>query len=125
MLQLADGRRLAWSEFGTPTGPVLILLDGTPSSRLEGLVLHHAALGGVRVLVPDRPGFGGWDPQPGRSLTDWARDVAALADQLGIQRFAVSGISAVGHMRWPVPRTWATALVLSSPSTHPPKCGTR
>ena len=96
VLQLADGRRLAWSEFGTPTGPVLIYCHGTPSSRLEGLVLHHAALGGVRVLVPDRPGFGRSDPQPGRSLTDWARDVAALADQLGIQRFAVSGISGGG-----------------------------
>ena len=96
VLQLADGRRLAWSEFGAPSGRVLIHCHGTPSSRLEGLVLHHAALGGVRVLVPDRPGFGRSDPQPGRSLTDWARDVAALADQLGIQRFAVSGISGGG-----------------------------
>ena len=96
VLRLADGRRLAWSEFGAPTGRVLIHCHGTPSSRVEGLVLHQAALGGVRVIVPDRPGFGRSDPQPGRSLADWPADVAALADHLGIHRFAVSGISGGG-----------------------------
>ena len=96
VLRLPDGRRLAWSEFGAPRGPVLMHCHGTPSSRMEGLVLHQAALGGVRVIVPDRPGFGRSDPQPGRSLSDWPRDIAELADHLGIQRFAVSGISGGG-----------------------------
>ena len=38
VLRLADGRRLAWSEFGTPSGQVLIHCHGTSSSRIEGLV---------------------------------------------------------------------------------------
>ena len=50
----------------------------------------------MRVIVPDRPGCGRSDPQPGRSLSDWPGDIAALADHLGIQRFAISGISGGG-----------------------------
>ena len=96
VLRLADGRQLAWSEFGVPTGRALIHCHGNPSSRLEGLVLHNAARSGVRVIVPDRPGFGRSDPQLGRSLSDWARDIAALADHLGIHRFAISGTSSGG-----------------------------
>ena len=44
------------------------------------------------------------DPQPGRTVLDWARDVAELLDQIEVERFAVMGWSmggqyaaAVGH----------------------------
>jgi pimeloyl-ACP methyl ester carboxylesterase len=43
--------------------------------------------------VPERPGFGRSDFQPGRRLLDWPDDVRALADHLGIERFSVVGIS--------------------------------
>ena len=44
----------------------------------------------------DRPGFGGSDRREGRTVLDTAADVAALADDLGIDRFGVVGISAGG-----------------------------
>src|SRR6185503_3104264 len=51
-----------------------------------------------------RPGVGRSDPQPGRTVGDWARDVAELVDLIGVDRFAVMGWSmggqyaaAVGH----------------------------
>jgi hypothetical protein len=121
VLRLADGRRLAWSEFGAPRGPVLMHCHGTSSSRVEGLVAHKAAMGGVRVIAPDRPGAGRSDPQPARSLRDWVGDIAALADHLGVQRFAISGISGADRMPSRVPRTLATASRSSPPSTHHPK----
>jgi pimeloyl-ACP methyl ester carboxylesterase len=46
---------------------------------------------GIQYLVVDRPGFGGSDPHPGRTVTDFADDVEQLADALG--RFAVVGVS--------------------------------
>jgi len=59
-----------------------------------GSVLHETCRDrGVRLIAPDRPGFGRSDPQPGRALTDWPVDVAALADALGLERFGVVGIS--------------------------------
>ena len=63
-----------------------------------------AAEAGVRLISPDRPGIGLSDPQPGRTVLDWARDVAELLDQIDVDRFAVMGWSmggqyaaAVGH----------------------------
>jgi pimeloyl-ACP methyl ester carboxylesterase len=44
----------------------------------------------------DRPGYGGSTPQPDRTVADAAADVAALADQLQVGRFAVWGASGGG-----------------------------
>src|SRR5439155_4040978 len=46
---------------------------------------------GVRLLVPDRPGYGGSSRLPGRSVADVAVDMAVLVDRLGWERFAVWG----------------------------------
>nr|MDJ0953854.1 alpha/beta hydrolase [Acidimicrobiia bacterium] len=50
----------------------------------------------VRLVTIDRPGHGLSSFQSERTLLDWPHDVAALADHLGIDRFAVSGWSAGG-----------------------------
>jgi pimeloyl-ACP methyl ester carboxylesterase len=51
-----------------------------------------AALG-IRYLMVSRPGFGASDRLPGRALLDHAGDVSQLADALGLERFAVVGVS--------------------------------
>ena len=51
---------------------------------------------GVDVVAIDRPGFGGSTFVRGRTLLDWPRDVEALADRLGLDRFAVAGYSSGG-----------------------------
>jgi pimeloyl-ACP methyl ester carboxylesterase len=51
---------------------------------------------GIRFLGYDRPGYGGSDAQPGRTVADAAADVAAIADALGIERLAVWGLSGGG-----------------------------
>jgi pimeloyl-ACP methyl ester carboxylesterase len=96
-LRLADGRTLTYADAGDPDGYPVFLAHGFPGSRLEANVVDEAAAAaGVRLLCPDRPGFGGSDPQPARGLGDWPADVAALANRLGIGRFAVLGFSAGG-----------------------------
>lgn len=49
---------------------------------------------GIRLITPDRPGFGESDFQPGRTVRDWPADVIQLADALGFDRFSVVAISA-------------------------------
>ena len=44
----------------------------------------------------DRPGYGGSSPNPNRDVGSAAADVAAVADALGIERFAVMGHSGGG-----------------------------
>ncbi|WP_324278319.1 alpha/beta hydrolase [Blastococcus brunescens] len=48
---------------------------------------------GVRLVVPDRPGFGLSDPHPGRRVMDWPDDVRALMEHLDVDRFAVLSLS--------------------------------
>lgn len=96
-LRLPDGRVVAYTDCGTPAGPVVMYFHGAPTSRLDLVALDDAlAALGVRVVSPDRPGYGGSAPQPGRGWNDWPLDVAALADHLGVERFAVIGLSSGG-----------------------------
>lgn len=94
ILRLRDGRALGYAEYGEAAGWPLLVFQGTPTSRLPHNPLETPAP--VRLVVPERPGFGRSDFQPGRTLLDWARDVGELVDHLGIGRFSAVGISGGG-----------------------------
>ena len=96
-IRLRDGRRLAYAEWGDTNGFPIVHCHGMPGSRLE----HEADDGvyaslGVRVITPDRPGYGLSDSLPGRRLVDWPADVAELADLLEMPRFAMTALSGGG-----------------------------
>jgi len=97
LLKLRDGRTLAAAEFGDPRGKPLFYFHGYPGSRLEARLGHAAAVKrGIRLIALDRPGFGRSDSRRGRRLSDWPDDVRAAADELGLGRFAVTGVSGGG-----------------------------
>lgn len=94
---LPDGRTLAYGEFGDPAGIPVFVFHGGVGSRGFGLLFDEAASElGVWIVSPDRPGYGQSDLQPDRTLLDWPDDVATLADALGIDKFAVLGVSGGG-----------------------------
>jgi pimeloyl-ACP methyl ester carboxylesterase len=80
-----------------PDGVPVLRLQGTPGSRLS----PHPRLAlwerlGVRVLMADRPGFGGSTRAPGHGLLDVADDLVELLDRLGLERVPVIGGSGGG-----------------------------
>ena len=94
---LPDGRQLAYEDYGDPAGFPVLSFHGGLSSRLDAAPADGAAAAaGVRLVSPDRPGIGLSTYQPGRRLLDWPADMVALADALGIGRFAVMGWSTGG-----------------------------
>lgn len=96
-LTLPDGRTLGYAEYGHPTGHPLLFFHGWPSSRLEGWGAHAVARRlGIRVIAADRPGFGISSFQRDRCVLDWVRDVDALTETLGLEKFAVLGGSGGG-----------------------------
>jgi pimeloyl-ACP methyl ester carboxylesterase len=96
-IRLPDGRRLGFAEYGAADGRPLLFFHGTPGARLLARVAHEVALSrNVRLIVPERPGFGRSDFQAGRRIAHWPDDVAVLADALGLDRFAVAGVSGGG-----------------------------
>jgi pimeloyl-ACP methyl ester carboxylesterase len=96
-ISLKDGRRLAYAEYGDPHGKPVFLFHGIPGSRIFRPPLDDlTARKRVRLITVDRPGYGGSDFQPGRRILGWPADVCALADDLGLDRFAVCGHSGGG-----------------------------
>jgi pimeloyl-ACP methyl ester carboxylesterase len=93
MLDLPDGRRMCWAEYGDPDGAPLLLFHGNPGSRLcWGEWPGLESLADARLIAPDRPGYGRTDFHPS-ALESWPDDIRALADHLRIDRFAVFGPS--------------------------------
>jgi pimeloyl-ACP methyl ester carboxylesterase len=96
-IRLADGRTLACLELGDPGGVPVLYFHGYPGSRLEVRLAAGAAERlGLRMLAPDRPGFGESSFQPGRTLSDWSGDIAQLMDHFDLEYCSVVGVSGGG-----------------------------
>ncbi|MEL6554296.1 MAG: alpha/beta hydrolase [Cyanobacteria bacterium J06621_11] len=97
-LTLPDNRRLAYAEYGDPSGHPVLYFHGGGTSRLEPLLLGDETFIrlGLRLIAPDRPGIGRSDFQPNRGFSDWTKDIVFLADALGLGKFSVLGISSGG-----------------------------
>jgi pimeloyl-ACP methyl ester carboxylesterase len=126
-VKLADGTDVGYAEVGDPDGHPVLHLHGTPGSRLEVSfpALRHAAEDlGIRVIAPERPGMG---LSTFRRLTilDYPQLVGSFADALGLERFAVTGVSGGGKYAcacaWGLPeRVTGVALVSSTCSSDSP-----
>jgi pimeloyl-ACP methyl ester carboxylesterase/DNA-binding CsgD family transcriptional regulator len=94
---LSDGRRLCYRQYGDPAGQaVLIFHDSMGSSLAPPCTDDVARELGLRLLIPERPGFGQSDPSPRYSFDSVAADYAALAQglDLGSVRLAAAASGA-------------------------------
>lgn len=80
-------------KWGDPGGRPLLYFHGWPGSREGRLGGEAAKAKGVRMIALDRPGMGLSDYQLRRSLVDWPDDVIQVTAALGLDRFAMLGIS--------------------------------
>lgn len=95
---LNDGRKLGYAEYGQRDGEAVFVFHGTPGARYQFYAarLESIAKEGpvpLRILVPERPGYGLSDAKAGRTLHDWCQDLEALADEIGVERFSIVGVS--------------------------------
>jgi pimeloyl-ACP methyl ester carboxylesterase len=112
-VRTADGRRLAVNEAGDPLGRPVFFLHGTPGSRVGPLPPEpELRKRGVRLISFDRPGYGCSGRLTSRSVADVVPDVAAIADTLHLERFAVIGRSGGG------PHALACAALLADRITR-------
>ncbi|WP_445164353.1 alpha/beta fold hydrolase [Mycobacterium sp. Dal123C01] len=123
---MPHGRRLSYADYGDPTGFVVLNAHGGLACRLDvAAAAPVAKLCGVRLISPDRPGVGRSDSQPGRTILDWARDVAELLDGLDVDRFAVMGWSLGGQyaaaVSYALPQRVTRAAIIAGalPLTEP------
>jgi pimeloyl-ACP methyl ester carboxylesterase len=106
-LRLEKGRRIGFAEYGAPEGQPVIVLHGTPGSRMLFESTDSVARKmGFRIVAADRAGYGLSDPHHHATLKDTAYDIQALANGLGINRFFLVGFSGGG------PHALAAALLM-------------
>ena len=95
--QTEDGTRIAFETHGSG-GLKMILLHGWggSSSYWRDLV-SHLNLEGLQLIAPSYRGHGDSDkPAKGYTLDEFAKDVLAVADTAGAQRFVLVGFSMSG-----------------------------
>ena len=108
-VRLRDGRTVAYAQYGAPDGVVIVNAHGGLACRLDVAAADDAARAAdVRLISPDRPGIGGSDACPGRTILDWADDVCEVMDHLGVETFAVMG--------WSMGGQYAAALAAAMPA---------
>jgi pimeloyl-ACP methyl ester carboxylesterase len=94
VLRLRDGRRIGYAEFGDPQGSAVFAFHGTPGSRFMFALTDQAAHArGLRIVAPERPGYGLSDFRSRTSLAPTAEDMTAFADALNLERLALIGVS--------------------------------
>jgi pimeloyl-ACP methyl ester carboxylesterase len=92
-----DGREVAFAVWGDPAGFPVLRLHGTPGCRLNRWLDEdvYASLGACYV-THDRAGYGRSSRRRGRRVVDDVDDVRVIADELGFERFGVTGGSGGG-----------------------------
>ena len=116
MIALLPGSlELAYEESGS--GPPLLFIHGWPhdrtlwSGQLSGLSTH------ARCIAPDLRGFGQSTVKGPYSMSQYADDLVALLDSLGIDRTIVCGLSMGGYVAMAMlrhHRDRVRALILTS-----------
>jgi pimeloyl-ACP methyl ester carboxylesterase len=103
-----EGRKLGYAEFGSTSDRTIVWFHGTPGARLQipEVARTMAESLGLRVIGVDRPGIGLSTAHLYSSISDFVPDVELLLDALGIDQFAVIGLSGGG------PYALATACAL-------------
>jgi pimeloyl-ACP methyl ester carboxylesterase len=93
-IPLATGLRLDYAEQGDPGGAPVLLLHGWPDSWFTFSRVLPLLSRRLRVVVPDRRGFGDSEkPVLGYAIEDFAADAVALLDALSIERATIVGHS--------------------------------
>jgi 3-oxoadipate enol-lactonase len=103
---LVGSRRLTYLESGTGEGRPLVLLHAFPLTADMWQPQLQSPPDGWRVLAPDFAGLGGSDDheRAAVALDDYASDVLAWLDRLGIGQFVLAGLSLGGYVALAIAR---------------------
>ncbi|MGV9712497.1 alpha/beta fold hydrolase [Gordonia sp. NPDC003424] len=98
VVAMDDGRLIGFAEFGVATGRAIFWLHGTPGARRQIPTEARAFAGenNLRIVGLDRPGVGSSTKHRYGSVSEFAQDFEVVADALGIDEFAVIGLSGGG-----------------------------
>ncbi|MFE2050474.1 alpha/beta fold hydrolase [Streptomyces sp. NPDC059459] len=94
------GATIEYDDSGPSAGLPVLLIHGHPFNRsLWAPQVRALTAAGHRVVAPDLRGYGRSSVTPGKVLlADFADDLAALLDHVGVERAVVGGVSMGGQI---------------------------
>ena len=97
-LELRDGRKIGYAEYGSPDGLPVLWFHGTPGARgqIPPTARTAAAERGMRIIAVERPGTGGSTRYQHPTVLASTDDIRQFADALKLDRFALVGLSGGG-----------------------------
>jgi pimeloyl-ACP methyl ester carboxylesterase len=97
-IEADSGRRFGFAEFGNPHGRPVIWMHGTPGARrqIPDAARIAAEVTDIRLIGIDRPGVGSSTPHLYAQFSDWIEDLEQMLESLGIDRYAMLGLSGGG-----------------------------
>lgn len=114
MIAHVNGIDLSWDDVGA--GVPVVFLHGFPLDRTFWKPQLSALIAQARCIAPDLRGFGDSTPAAPYSMDQYADDVVALLDHLGIDRAVIAGLSMGGYVAfalWRRHRERVRALILA------------
>ena len=114
-LDVGDGHQLYVEEVGNPDGTPVVYLHGGPGSGCTERARRHFDAGRHRAILFDQRAAGRSRPHASEESVDWASidlehhvaDIERLRQHLGVERWAVFGIS------------WGSVLAVAYAQRHP------
>lgn len=113
MLDVGDGHRIHWFEAGNPDGIPLVDCHGGPGGRANMFLRRVLDPARLRIIQFSQRGCGKSTPTLStehNSLQHTIADMELLRMHLGIERWAVAGMS------------WGSTVALAYAEAHPERC---
>ena len=97
--QLADGRNMAYQEYGDLSGEPVVHCHSVLGSHMEQAFNADEICKqkNVRLIVMDRPGFGASDPDDDACFKKWPHDLAEFLDAENISKCSLTGYAMGGQ----------------------------
>ena len=132
-LVLTDGRRVHYIDDGEPDWLPVVFTGGLGTSvrviRLLDFLRSMRETLQIRVITVERNGFGQTEYDPDLDMADFSEDVEAVLSHVGVDKFAVFGISGGGPYTAKIAsrntnRLLSVHMAATSPSLgQPSRCG--
>jgi len=102
---------LAYDVSGASQNPTLLLVHGFPHDRTLWAPQMHALSAVYQCVTVDLRGFGESSSAPPYSMDQYADDLAALLDAIGVRRAVIAGISMGGYVAFAMWRRHAARVI--------------
>ena len=86
VVKLNNGKTISFSVYGNENGFPILFCHGVNGTRVQAMRFAETANDlNLKIITPDRPGYGESTPVEIRDYLEWAEEIAEFLDMQGIE----------------------------------------